>query len=282
MQEAPDAPLTTIERLRSIWLSLRLWFILVLGLGGVVFALSVPISGAAQSFGLEVNDVAPQDILAPYAHSYVSAVLTERAREAAASEVSQVYDPPNSSVARQQIEQLNATLEFIDSVRADRFASRETKLEDLAALEDVRLDAATAQTILDMQDSRWESVKAETRSVLEQVMRTEIRPGRIEEARRTIPALISISMPENQGEIVRKLAPGFVAPNAALNEPSTEASREAARNAVEPITQSYAAGETIISRGEVVGEIEIEALDEYGLLRAPEIWRDIAVDTLFV
>ncbi|MGD8848391.1 MAG: HDIG domain-containing protein [Anaerolineales bacterium] len=282
MQEAPDAPLTTIERLRSIWLSLRLWFILVLGLGGVVFALSVPISGAAQSFGLEVNDVAPQDILAPYAHSYVSAVLTERAREAAASEVSQVYDPPNSSVARQQIEQLNATLEFIDSVRADRFASRETKLEDLAALEDVRLDAATAQTILDMQDSRWESVKAETRSVLEQVMRTEIRPGRIEEARRTIPALISISMPENQGEIVRKLAPGFVAPNAALNEPSTEASREAARNAVEPITQSYAAGETIISRGEVVGEIEIEALDEYGLLRAPEIWRDIAVNTLFV
>jgi putative nucleotidyltransferase with HDIG domain len=282
MQEAPDAPPTTIERLRSIWLSLRLWFILLLGLGGVIFALSVPISGAAQSFGLEVNDVAPQDILAPYAHSYVSAVLTERAREAAASEVNQVYDPPNTSVAREQIEQLAATLDFIDSVRADKFASRETKLEDLAALEDVRLDAATAQAVLDMSDNRWESVKAETRSVLEQVMRTEIRPGRIEEARRTIPALISISMPENQGEIVRKLAPGFVAPNANLNETSTEASRAAARNAVEPITQSYAAGETIVSRGEVVGEIEIEALEEYVLLRAPELWREIAVNSLLV
>jgi putative nucleotidyltransferase with HDIG domain len=282
MQEAPDAPLSTLDRLRSIWLSLRLWFIVLLGLSGVIFAISVPISGAAQSFGLQVNDVAPQDILAPYAHSYVSSVLTERAREVAASEVNQVYDPPDSSVARQQIEQLNATLNFIEAVRADNFAARETKLEDLAALEDVRLDAVTAQAILEMPDSRWESVKAETRSVLEQVMRTEIRPGRIEEARRTIPALISISMPENQGEIVKKLAPGFVAPNANLNEGSTAESREAAREAVEPITQSYAAGETIVSRGEIVGEVELEALEEYGLLRAPEPWREIAINGLLV
>jgi putative nucleotidyltransferase with HDIG domain len=282
MQELPDAPLTTIERLRSIWLSLRLWFILLLGLGGVIFAISVPISGGAQSFGLQVNDVAPQDILAPYAHSYVSNVLTERAREAAASDVSQVYDPPDSNVARQQLSQLNATFDFIDAVRADNYAIRDTKLEDLAALEDVRLDANTAQTILDMSDSRWESVKAETRSVLEQVMRTEIRPGRIEEARRTIPALISIAMPENQGEIVKKLAPGFVAPNAKLNEAATETSREAARQSVEPITQSYAAGETIINRGEVVSDVELEALEEFGLLRAPEPWREVAINLLLV
>lgn len=282
MQEAPDSPLTTIERLRSIWLSLRLWFILVLGLAGVVAAISLPITGGTQSFGLGVNDVAPQDILAPFAHSYVSDVLTERAREASAAGISQVYDPPDSSVARQQIEQLNATLDFIDAIRADSFATRETKLADLAALEDVRLDAATAQAILDMPDSRWESVKAETRSVLEQVMRTEIRPGRIEEARRTIPALISISIPENQGEIVKTIAPGFVAPNATLNEAATEASREAARQAVEPITKSYAAGETIISRGEVVSAIELEALEEYGLLRAPEPWREVAINVLLV
>lgn len=282
MQEGPDAPLTTIERLRGIWLSLRLWFILILGLAGVIFAISVPISTAAQSFGLEVNDVAPQDILAPYAHSYVSTVLTERAQEAAAADVSQVYDPPDSNVARQQIEQLNATLDFIDAVRADSFATRDTKLADLAALEDVRLDASTAQTILDMQDSRWESVKAETRSVLEQVMRTEIRPGRIDEARRTIPALISISLPESQGEIVKKLAPGFVAPNARLNEEQTETTREAARQAVEPVTQSYAAGETIISRGDVVSAIEIEALEQYGLLRAPDPWREVAINLLLV
>ncbi|MGD2058803.1 MAG: HDIG domain-containing protein [Anaerolineales bacterium] len=282
MQEAPDVPLTTIERLRSIWLSLRLWFILILGLVGVSLAITIPISTGAQSFGLEVNDVAPQDILAPYAHSYVSSVLTERAREAAASDISQVFDPPDSSVARQQIEQLNATLDFIDAVRADDFATRDRKLEDLAALEDVRLDASTAQAILDMPDSRWESVKSETRSVLEQVMRTEIRPGRVEEARRTIPAVISISMPENQGEIVKKLAPGFVAPNAQLNEASTEASREAAREAVEPITQSYAAGETIVSRGEVVSGVELEALEEFGLLRAPDPWREAAINFLLV
>jgi putative nucleotidyltransferase with HDIG domain len=282
MQELPDAPLTTIERLRSIWLSLRLWFILLLGLGGVIFAISVPISGGTQSFGLQVNDVAPQDILAPYAHSYVSSVLTERAREAAASGVSQVYDPPDSSVARQQVSQLNATFDFIDAVRADSYATHETKLADLAALEDVRLDANTAQSILDMSDSRWESVKAETRSVLEQVMRTEIRPGRIEEARRTIPALISIAMPENQGEIVKKLAPGFVAPNAKLNEAATETSREAARQSVEPVTQSYAAGETIINRGEVVSDVELEALEEFGLLRAPDLWREVAINFLLV
>lgn len=282
MQEAPDSPQTTIERLRSIWLSVRLWFIFVLGLGGVLAALSLPIPGGGQSFGLQVNDVAPQDILAPYAHSYVSKVHTERARDAAAAAVNQVYDPPDSSVARRQIELLNSTLNYIDTIRADGFATREVKLADLSALVDVRLDAETSEAILDMPTNRWDSVKAETRSVLEQVMRTEIRPGRLDEARRTIPALISISMPENQGEIVQTLAPGFVAPNAELNEAATETSREEARSAVEPITQSYATGETILNRGDVVSEVELEALEEFGLLRAPEPWREVAINLLLV
>ncbi len=282
MQEIPESPLTTLERLRRMWLSARLWFILLLGLAGTVLALSLPISGDQQTFGLEVGDVAPQDILAPYAHSYVSEVLTERERQAAADSVPMVYDPPDPDITRQQLEHLRDTLAFIDSVRADSFASQEQKIADLQGLEYVSLDRETVLAILNLPDDAWEAVKAETLAVVERVMRSEIRPGREEEARRTIPALVSIQLPEEWAALVEKLAPAFVASNAQLNEEATAAGKEAARKAVEPVTKSYAAGEAIVNRGDLVTEVELEALEEYGLLKPPQPWKDVAIRTLLV
>jgi putative nucleotidyltransferase with HDIG domain len=282
MEDLSSTTPTTMERIRLAFRAARLWLTLFLGLIGCTIILSIPINGTDQTFGLAVNDVAPQDIRAPYPLSYISETLTENARQVAENNVQTVFDPPDSSVARRQVQRLQAALEFIDAVRMDSFATRDQQMADLASMTDIRLDVESSEILLDLNEARWEAVKTEALSVLEQVMRNEIRQGRAEEARRTIPAMISISLPEAQADIVGILAPAFVAPNSLPNEDATQARIQSARESVEDIEQSYAQGETIISRGEIVSEIEIEALEAYNLLRPPNPWITIAINAGFM
>lgn len=282
MDEESLSRTSALQRLKDAWKAVRLWLIFILGLAGMTAALTLPLSQRQSTFGLQAGDVAPQDILAPYPLSYTSEVLTEEARQATANAVSNVYDPPDSQVARQQIDKLRAALDFIEAVRADENADLDQKLQDLKAIESLELNQETAQALLTLSESRWQAVREEVETVLEQVMRTEIRPDRVEQARRSVPALVSISMPQEQADLVVQLTRAFVAPNSMLNEPATQDARQRARESVSPIIQSYAAGETIVSRGEIVTEQDIEALEHYGLLTEPQPWREIAYRGLLV
>jgi cyclic-di-AMP phosphodiesterase PgpH len=60
--------------------------------------------------------------------------MTEQLRDEAEARVAPVYLPTDPTFARQQIESLRATLNFIATVRADSFASPEQKMADLSAL----------------------------------------------------------------------------------------------------------------------------------------------------
>lgn len=273
---------STVRRIRDAWSSAQLWAVFLLGMLGVTAAISLPIFQRQATFSLQPGEVAGQDILAPYPLTITSQVLTDEARREAAAGVAGVYDPPESQVTRDQLDRLNATLEFIDAVRADEFASSEEKTADLLTMSELELDEQGAQAILDLSDARWQAVKLEAIAVLEQVMRTEIRPDRVEQVRRSIPALVSISMPQDQANMVVQLVSQFVAPNSLLNEEATEAARQRAREEVAPVTLSFVEGETIVGRGQVVRELDIEALQAYQLLEPPNIWQEIAVRAVLV
>jgi putative nucleotidyltransferase with HDIG domain len=282
MDEVPAPSLITKERLRRTWKRIRLWVIYALGLVGTLVALSLPISQQEPSFLLKVGDVAPRDILAPYALTFTSQVLTDQAREAAANAVPDQYDPPDSQIAHNQLEHLSAAFDFIDGVRADTHSTTEQKLADLATLSEVTLDSTAAQNILTMDEARWTAVKLEAMTVLEQVMRKEIRPARLEEEKRSIPALVSIALSESQANMVIDFVRAFIVPNAQINEAATAAAREEARQAVSPVAKSYAAGETIIGLGRVLTPLDIEALEAYGLLEPPQPWKDTALRGLLI
>jgi hypothetical protein len=282
MDDTPGVRASAGQRIRAALHAARLGVIFVAALAAVVAVLSLPIATRSVQVGLSAGDVAPQEILAPYALAYTSNGLTLEARQAAASEVPDVYDPPDSRIARQQYDRLRATLNFIDAVRADRYATRDQKLTDLAALTDVQLGTTSAQAILDLPEANWETTKLEAISVLEEVMRAEIREDRLEEAVRSVSALVNLTLPETQADIVIRIVTAFVVPNARYNTEGTESAREVARAAVAPVTQSYAEGETILARGQVVTPLQIEALMEYGLLSAPNPWQTISIRALLV
>jgi cyclic-di-AMP phosphodiesterase PgpH len=245
-------------------------------MGGVAFlALLLPYSVLFQDAPLRDGDVADQDYRAPQALTYESEILTQIQRERVAVEVRPVYSAADPGVARRQLERLRAALSFITAVRADLSATPEQKLTDLAALEDIHLDHETAQSILATSNSRWEAISREAIVVLEQVMRTTIREDRLEEARTNVLTLISLSLSEDQAEIVAELVSAFIAPNSIYNAALTEAAREQAVAAVQPVSRSFAAGETIVPRGAIISATDMEALLQFGLTQ-PEIrWQDL-------
>jgi hypothetical protein len=260
--------------------AVRLWGVALFGAIGVVLALSLPLSARSGSLVLQTGDVSGQDVLAPYALSYTSDVLTEDARLNAAEQVESIYDPPDSRIARKQLGELKTLLAYLDAVRGDPYSSPDQKLADLAAISAVRIDAPTAELILALSSARWEAVKVEATTVLEQMMRSEIREDRVDEARRSLPALVSVTLPEDQAGLAGLLASAFVAPNASFNQAATDQARQQARDRVSPVVKSYAAGETVIGRGEIVEPSHLEALSAFGLLRPPDAWRQVAVSAL--
>ncbi|MGC8857279.1 MAG: HD family phosphohydrolase [Anaerolineae bacterium] len=230
-------------------------------------ALILPIGLRPATLAVDVGMVAPRDLQAPRDIEYVSEIRTEEARQAAERAVAPVYTPPNPSIARQQIERLRTTLQFISLTREDPNASLEQKQADLAALSDVRLDKKTIDQILALSPARWEEIQQEALSVLEQVMRRPIRDQDVDPTIRSLPSLVSLSLSEEQAQLVAELVSPFVVPNSLYSEDLTQAARQAARQAVEPVVQTYKAGETIVPGGEIITPADMEALRQLGMIR---------------
>jgi hypothetical protein len=240
-----------------------------------LLALMVPLLAPLYTPTLQIGQVAQQDVQAPLATTYQSQVLTEQQQDAATRAVTPIFTSPDPSVARQQMESLRAALSFIATVRADSLATNKQMLADLAALENTQIGQDTAQAILSMSEARWQAIQQEAILVLEQVMRGAIREDRIEEVRRSVPTLVSLSLTEDQADIVVTLVSAFITPNSTYSESLTEAARQKARELVVPVNRSYKAGETIVQRGQVITAADLEALEVMGLVQARFNWKDV-------
>lgn len=257
--------------------------VILIGTAGLSFAaLVLPISARPSSFPMQAGEVSPQDIQAPSALSYSSKVLTELAREEAVQRVSPVYLAADAAIARQQIELLRATLSYISTVRADSYASVELKVSDLAALEYIDLSSEESERILLMNDARWQAVQQEALAVLEQVMRNTIREGQVKESQRSIPSLISFTLPQDQALTVASLVTPFVVPNSLYSADLTEAARQEEREKITPVTRTFIAGEAIVRRGQIITPATYEALQQYGLIEAPNDFRDMLATAALV
>jgi cyclic-di-AMP phosphodiesterase PgpH len=237
-------------------------------------ALMLPLRAQLQIDAPQAGQVAEQDYLAPKSASYTSQVLTTQKRLDAESSVPPVYTSPDTNVARRQSENLRAALAYINSIRADNYATPLQKLDDLAAMDDLQLSQTTMLDILGMTDTRWQAAAQEASITMEKVMSSTIRPDGLTEAQSRVPSLVSLALPEADAAIAAELAAAFVAPNSSFSEALTEASRQSARESVEPVIRSYVAGQTVVLRGQVLSEMDVEALRQLDLVKSPIRWQE--------
>lgn len=264
----------------------RLYYSLLVVLAAALawVALMLPLRSQLRPATLQAGQVAGEDYLAQRSLSYTSRSLTELRREEAANNVQPIFTPPDTTIARRQSERLRAALAYINSVRADSYASEEEKLTDLSALDDLELDQDTIADLLALSDARWQAVGQESIVTLESVMSSSIRPEVMKDALARVPSLVSLSLSVSEANTAGKLAAGFVTPNSFFSEELTEAARQAARQAVEPVTRTYGAGQIVVRRGQVLSETDIEALQHLGLITPPLRWEELvsAVAVVFL
>lgn len=266
---ASDRPGKVPARVRT----LQLILLLLVGLASLA-ALIVPVALSPGALPLNVGDVAPRDLQAPEAIEYVSEVRTEEARAAAARAVLPTYSAPDPSIARGQIERLRAALDFISLVRNDEFATPEQKQADLRSLSDFTLKLETIEQLLNLPAARWDTIQQEALSVLEQVMRNTIREENVQTIHRNVPSLVSLALTEEQATLVVELVSAYIEPNSFNSPELTEAARQAARDAVQPVTQTYKPGEIVVAAGQIINPAQLEALQKLGLIEPGQRWQD--------
>lgn len=233
-------------------------------------ALALPLSLRPASLPLQAGDVAPRALQAPYDHEYVSQARTDEARQAAQKAVQPVYTSPDPAAARQQIDRLNSTLQFITLVRSDLTTPLEQKRAELASLSDISLKPESIQLILSASEGRWGLLQQESLRVLEQVMRTPISSDTLEDVKGGVPSRVSLTLSEQDAALVTEMVNAFVIANSQYSADLTAAAQTSARDAVKPVVQAYKAGETIVAGGDVITLTEMEALQEFGLIRSSQ------------
>ncbi|HRF50645.1 MAG TPA: HDIG domain-containing protein [Anaerolineales bacterium] len=241
-----------------------LWVILVAGAAGLTAA---PRTLPAV-LNVQVGAPAPQDVLAPISVSFESAVLTQQARERAAAAVPDVYDPPNSRIARQQVLLMRDVIGQIDDLRRDTRLSLSAKQSQLTALPDVPLTDATASLILRFSQDAWLTTQQEALTALERVMQSQVRADQLETVRRSAPALLGVDLTEEQVTAVTALINPLIIPNSLYDDVATNAARQVARDNVGPVVRQIIRGQSVLTRGIVVGEADLEALRALGLSEA--------------
>jgi putative nucleotidyltransferase with HDIG domain len=245
-----------------------------------ILVIRLPLGGKV---ALQVGYVATADVVAPRQATYVSEILTQQRRDLAANAVSDVYDPPQTRVVRQQLAAANRILDSIAAARSDSssvdLSTRVSQIEDTAS---ISIAPGSIERVLTMTQEEWERVASEIQVVLDRAMREEIRENNLADERRKVAARVRLDLSDEDAAIVVRIVQDLVVPNSFPNTEKTEQRRQEARDAVEPVTAAVARNEIILRAGDIATPLDIEALDALGLRLSRWSWKEASLAAVFI
>jgi putative nucleotidyltransferase with HDIG domain len=237
----------------------------------VYLALILPIASRQDTIYLEIGGVATRDILSPSNITFESRVLTDKALSETLNAVSPKYLPADTSINRNQIDELNRVLDFVNSIREDQYSTKPQKIRDLLSQNSIALTENNASALVGYSDEEWLLVRNESVRVLEETMRSNIKDYQVQEIKNGIPGLIDYSIPSPQIDMITTLTSPFVTANALYSEDETAQAKQAATNLVKPVIKTYAQDQIVVLRGQIITEEHWEALNKLGLIRSNSI-----------
>lgn len=224
---------------------------------------------------VNLGEPSPEDIVAPESITYVSDVLTEKARQQAAAGVNDQYTSLDLSIARSQKNRVNSVFGFMEDVRADPLADRETKIGYLEQIEGLTIERQVAEDILSLNPAEYAGVRDNILEIVEDTMRQGVVEGQLSEARRRAAQGAAFDLTQAQERIVTALAPQFIVPNIFFDGAATDELRQQAMVNVEPVSQIVTEGQRVLRVGDVVADEDIEMLEQLGLLEQSLDWRRV-------
>jgi putative nucleotidyltransferase with HDIG domain len=229
----------------------------------LVLGWNAPTSSRVQ---IAPGQVAPFDIVAPRQITYVSDLLTEQARQRAAAAIPEQYDIAAGSIRRQQVVQSREIASVIEGIRDDPALSEAARLDALLAIPELGLTAEAAVDILALSSADWQESAQELPAALDRLLRDEIRQTDLPAVQRRVPSIVSADLSEAAAESTAALVRALARPNSFPNPDRTNELREAAREAIAPLSVTIERGEIILRAGDVATPEDVEALQQIGLV----------------
>jgi putative nucleotidyltransferase with HDIG domain len=250
---------------------------------GVIFAIQLTVLTPAQPTASElaVGRASPLTILAPAQITFASDLDTTRAREQAASAVTDIYDTPDANIAREQVRRAARIIDFLDTVRADPYASSADKVDWMRSLPGVQISREAVSRTIALDSASYRQVISETLYVIDAAMREEIRETTLAVAQAKIPSRISLVLSASQADLVTQWAQPFVIPNTKLNVTRTQEARAQASASVGIVYRTVREGEAVVRAGEVITPRTLETLRELGYLKPPSDFNEYVAAFLF-
>lgn len=274
VESAPLVERDYRERLRTLqrnWLQALTYLLLT---SALAIVLSIPQWRNNQQVDVQLGERASATIFAPQSKTYVSTVLTERARQQAADQVGEIYQPLDRQIGRNQTNSAADLYDFLAVVRADREATTSTKISYIRAIDNVAVDASVASQILELSGSDFEAVRQETLRVISEVMQNDLFDNVTLDSAELAQREVDLRLPTFQEQVVVAVAQAFIVPNRLFDAAATEAQRAAASDEVAPVEQFVVKGSEVVSEGQLVNDVDLELLEELGLLQSERRWWD--------
>jgi cyclic-di-AMP phosphodiesterase PgpH len=236
-------------------------FVLVSALTAILFIDDLP-----QAVNLREGDVATQQVRAPKAVRYDSAVLTALDQQEARDAVPPQYDyraETAAAVARQQLDTLTTQLAPVDAAFKDNVTASQRTVSLTWALP--QLSANGRKILLNLASDRWSVVAADAIRVLGLVQRGELRDSGLEAERRNLAERFSPQLTDDERALATEIVSPLLMANSSYSATLDQQERDAAAAAVKPHEVVVARNETVISAGQKVSAADIEKLQKLGL-----------------
>lgn len=243
-----------------------------------IFTLLLSLDFFYGKVSLEVGDVAPHDIRAPHSVEFIDPVKTDELRQQAAQGVDKVYttDPQITLAVENNIINLTAdiaAIQLAENLDIDENLLIKEKAEKLR----VRIPfTLSEEALLSLASGVLEDlylVQDKVINIVNQKMKTGITEEQLEGVRGELIASIN-EFNLNQGyyQYAVGLVHIFLQPNRFYNPEQTDAVRQKAMAAVEPVKIKIKSQQRITSAGEIVTRQHIQALHALNILHPRQPW----------
>jgi putative nucleotidyltransferase with HDIG domain len=251
----------------------QLWIFVATLTLGLTAVLSINV--IRPEVAVTLNQPAANDVFAPRTLIYISDVLTSQAQEQARKNVAEVYTPFDLAIGRAQVAKATAVFSFIEVARADTLATTEIKLFYLQNIDGLVIDEVVGRDLLRLNPTDFQGARQEVLNTIDELMSQEIRQDNLGNAQRAArrPNLVLTAAQDN---VVTNLAHQFIVENVFLDEAATAQRRDEAAQAIEPQTRTIAKDLRIIRAGDIITELDVEMLTQFGLLQQETGFREIA------
>lgn len=228
--------------------------------------------------GLRVGFPSPVSIQSPRTLSFVSELLTNQERARAESAADTIVYQSDPSVLTQQRTQLDGLLQTISQIRADPSMTPEARRVKLTTLPNSTLviSPALASDLAQLSDREWSGVSQTSLRLYDQAMERynyDLNDQAVAELRaRLLPYWSVQSLSGQQRQTALLFSSSFLKANRVLDEAATAQRKQAARDAVKPISVTLLEGQSIVRQGDpVTPEVE-ERLAAVGIWQTDIDW----------